>query len=56
MYCTLREYSIIESGLSFIVKPVSDSLGKSNGLLVVNNIICYLTVLWLSGFCPGLPG
>jgi len=33
------EYSIIESGFSFTVKPVSDSLGISDGLVAVNNII-----------------
>jgi len=39
-YCiSLKEHSIIESGFRSTVKPVSDSLGKSNGILAVNNVI-----------------
>jgi len=30
----IRGYSIIESGFRFTVKPDSDSVGKSNGLLI----------------------
>jgi len=37
MLYTVRTYSINESGFSFTVKLVSDSLGISNGLLAVNN-------------------
>jgi len=35
-----RVYSIVESGFSFTVKPISDSLGKLNGLLAVNTSHC----------------
>ena len=36
----IRGYSIIETRCTFTVKPISDSLGKSNGLSAVNNVIC----------------
>jgi len=42
------EYSIIKAGFKFTVKPFSDSLGKSNGLLALNNVTQYKQTLMTS--------